>query len=97
MWPLFDAIKAPILVIRGAESETLLASTVAKMVSRGSGIRAVEIPGVGHTPWLSEPEALQALSQFCADEDRGAEADSASGMLSLCLREPRRVPDDAAL
>ena len=64
MWPLFDAIKAPILVIRGAESETLLASTVAKMVSRRSGIHAVEVPGVGHTPWMSEPEALTALRQF---------------------------------
>jgi pimeloyl-ACP methyl ester carboxylesterase len=64
MWPLFDAIKAPILVIRGAESETLLASTVAKMVSRRSDIRATEIPGVGHTPWLSEPQALAALRKF---------------------------------
>lgn len=64
MWPLFDAIKAPILVIRGAESETLLAGTVAKMVSRRSGIKAVEVPGVGHTPWLSEPTALAALREF---------------------------------
>ena len=64
MWPLFDAVKAPILVIRGAESETLLASTVAKMVSRRSGVRAVEVPGVGHTPWLSEPTALAALREF---------------------------------
>ena len=64
MWPLFDAIKAPILVIRGAESEALLASTVAKMVSRRSGISTVEVPGVGHTPWLSEREALAALRDF---------------------------------
>jgi pimeloyl-ACP methyl ester carboxylesterase len=64
MWPLFDAVKAPILVIRGAESATLLASTVAKMVARRSGIRAVEVPGVGHTPWLSEPTALAALREF---------------------------------
>jgi esterase len=64
MWPLFDAVKAPVLVIRGAESETLLASTVAKMVSRRAGVSAVEVPGVGHTPWLSEPEALAALREF---------------------------------
>ena len=64
MWPLFEAIKAPILVIRGAESQTLLASTVAKMVSRRSGVSAVEVPGVGHTPWLSEPTALAALQDF---------------------------------
>lgn len=64
MWPLFDAIKAPILVIRGAESETLLPSTVAKMTSRRSAINSVEVPGVGHTPWLSEPRALAALKEF---------------------------------
>lgn len=64
MWPLFDAVKAPILVIRGAESETLLASTVAKMVSRRPDVRAVEIPGVGHSPWLSEAKALGAMQEF---------------------------------
>jgi pimeloyl-ACP methyl ester carboxylesterase len=64
MWPLFDAVKSPILVIRGAESETLLASTVAKMCSRRSGISAVEVSGVGHTPWLSEPTALAGLREF---------------------------------
>ena len=64
MWPLFDAIKAPILVIRGSESEALLESTVAKMIARRSGISAVEVPGVGHTPWLSEREALAALRDF---------------------------------
>jgi pimeloyl-ACP methyl ester carboxylesterase len=64
MWPLFDSIRAPVLVIRGAESETLLSSTVAKMVSRRPGVEAVEVPNVGHTPWLSEPEALAALREF---------------------------------
>ncbi len=64
MWPLFDAVKAPVLVIRGANSEALLPGTVVKMVSRRSGVSAVEVPGVGHTPWLSEPEALGALRQF---------------------------------
>ena len=64
MWPLFDAVTAPVLVIRGAESETLLPGTVAKMTSRRSAIKSVEVPGVGHTPWLSEPTALAALKEF---------------------------------
>lgn len=68
MWPLFDAVKAPILVIRGGESDALLPTTVAKMVARRSGITAVEVPGVGHTPWLSEPEALASLHEFLRDE-----------------------------
>jgi esterase len=68
MWPLFDAVKAPILVIRGGESDALTSSTVAKMLSRRPGIRAVEVPGVGHTPWLSEPEALASLHEFLRDK-----------------------------
>jgi pimeloyl-ACP methyl ester carboxylesterase len=64
LWPLFDAVKAPILVIRGGESEALLPGTVAKMCSRRPGIKAVEVPGVGHTPWLSEPPALTAVHEF---------------------------------
>ena len=34
------------------------------MVSRRSGIKAVEILVAGHTPWLSEPEALAAPKEF---------------------------------
>jgi len=64
LWPLFEAVKAPILVIRGAESEALLPSTVSKMCSRHPATTAVEVPGVGHTPWLSEPEAMAALHGF---------------------------------
>jgi pimeloyl-ACP methyl ester carboxylesterase len=64
MWPLFDAVKAPILVVRGGESETLLPSAIGRMVSRRSGISAIEVSGVGHTPWLSEPEAVAALREF---------------------------------
>ena len=43
IWPRFDAIKTPILLIRGAESETLLLGTVAKMTSRRSAIKSVEV------------------------------------------------------
>ncbi|HXW82814.1 MAG TPA: alpha/beta hydrolase [Candidatus Binataceae bacterium] len=64
MWRFFDQIKAPVLVVRGAESDILIPGTVAKMCSRGPHVRAVEVPGVGHTPWLSEPEALAALHEF---------------------------------
>jgi len=64
LWPLFEAVKAPILVVRGAESDILLPATVAKMCSCHPGTKAVEVPRVGHTPWLSEPEALAALRAF---------------------------------
>ena len=64
LWPLFEAVRAPILVIRGAESDSLLPSTISTMRSRFPAIGVVEVPGVGHTPWLSEPNALAALREF---------------------------------
>jgi pimeloyl-ACP methyl ester carboxylesterase len=64
LWPLFEAVKAPILVIRGTESDALLPSVVSKMCARHAAINAVEVSGVGHTPWLSEPEAMTALREF---------------------------------
>jgi esterase len=64
LWPLFEAVKAPVLVIRGAESDALSPDTVSKMCARHPAAKAVEVPGVGHTPWLSEPEAMTALREF---------------------------------
>jgi esterase len=64
LWPLFAAVKVPILVIRGAMSDALLPSTLSKMRLRYPAIKAVEVAGVGHTPWLSEPEATVALREF---------------------------------
>ena len=64
MWSFYQKVKAPVLIVRGAESTALTRQTVSKMLSVLPGTRAVEVPGVGHTPWLNEPLALQALRDF---------------------------------
>ena len=64
MWSFYQKVKAPVLIVRGAESSALTRETVSKMLSVLPGTRAVEVPGVGHTPWLNEPVALQALRDF---------------------------------
>ena len=66
MWSFYQKVKAPVLIVRGAESTALTRETVSKMLSVLPGTRAVEVPGVGHTPWLNEPVALQALRDFLA-------------------------------
>ena len=66
MWSFFEKVKAPVLIVRGAQSSALTRETVSKMLSVLPATRAVEVPGVDHKPWLNEPVALQALRNFLA-------------------------------
>ena len=66
MWVPFARIEAPVLVIRGAESDILAARTVERMKSVVRSIESVEVPGVGHAPTLMEPESLAAIRKFLA-------------------------------
>jgi len=66
MWVPFARIEAPVLVIRGAESDILAARTVERMKQVIRNVESVEVPGVGHAPTLMEPEALSAIRKFLA-------------------------------
>ncbi|WP_067104465.1 MULTISPECIES: alpha/beta fold hydrolase [Microbulbifer] len=65
LWPLFEGLAGtPVLALRGASSDILSADCFAAMQERLPGLQAVTIPGRGHAPDLSEPEAVQAIEQF---------------------------------
>ncbi len=64
MWQLFEAIEAPVLVVRGAQSDLLLRDTVADMVARGKHVSSVEIPDVGHAPTFVDPAQIAVARQF---------------------------------
>jgi pimeloyl-ACP methyl ester carboxylesterase len=64
MWVPFARITAPILVVRGAESDILARATTERMAKVARSTRVVEVPGVGHAPSLLEPEALAAIKEF---------------------------------
>jgi pimeloyl-ACP methyl ester carboxylesterase len=64
LWPLYDAVRCPTLVIRGAESDLLSRETVAEMAGRGPRARSVEVPGVGHAPTLTDPTQVALVSEF---------------------------------
>ncbi len=66
MWVPFARIEAPMLVIRGAESDILAPRTVERMKSVVRHVESVEVPGVGHAPSLMEPESLAAIRKFLA-------------------------------
>ena len=66
LWVPFARIEAPVLVIRGTESDILAARTVARMKQVIGKVESVEVPGVAHAPTLREPEALAAIRKFLA-------------------------------
>jgi pimeloyl-ACP methyl ester carboxylesterase len=67
LWPLWDAIEVPVLVIRGANSRILSEATLAEMLARKPATRAVTVPDRGHVPFLTEPVAAGAISAFLAE------------------------------
>jgi pimeloyl-ACP methyl ester carboxylesterase len=75
LWPTCEAIRCPTLVVRGATSDLLSPGTVQEMRRRMAECASVEVPGVGHAPALTEPEALAPLRRFigspAATEPRG--------------------------
>jgi pimeloyl-ACP methyl ester carboxylesterase len=68
LWPLFGALShLPLLLIRGEASNILLPATVARMQAMRPDMKVVILPGIGHAPTLSEPDALRALHSFLTD------------------------------
>lgn len=64
LWPLYEAIRCPTLVIRGANSDLLSRQTVAAMGERGPRARGVEIPGVGHAPMFMDDDQVAVVQEF---------------------------------
>ncbi|WP_354675088.1 alpha/beta fold hydrolase [Cupriavidus alkaliphilus] len=64
LWRSFEAIEAPVLVVRGAQSDLLLRETVAEMVARGKHVSSVEVPDVGHAPTFVDPAQIAIVRQF---------------------------------
>jgi pimeloyl-ACP methyl ester carboxylesterase len=64
LWPVWDAIKAPTLVLRGADSDLLRSADAAAMTERGPRARLVEFPGIGHAPALMAEDQITAIEDF---------------------------------
>ncbi|MCY0858465.1 alpha/beta fold hydrolase [Cupriavidus sp. D39] len=64
LWQMFEAIQAPTLVVRGAQSDLLTRETVAEMVARGRNVTSVEVPDVGHAPTFIDPAQVVIAKQF---------------------------------
>lgn len=64
LWALYDAVRCPTLVVRGAESDLLSRDTALEMTRRGPKAKLAEIPGVGHAPTLLQPDQIAIVRDF---------------------------------
>jgi pimeloyl-ACP methyl ester carboxylesterase len=61
LWPVWDQIRCPVLVLRGTESDLLLAETVAEMTGRGPRAEVIEVDGTGHAPALMAKDQIEIV------------------------------------
>jgi pimeloyl-ACP methyl ester carboxylesterase len=64
LWPVWDALRCPTLLLRGAESGLLPRETAEAMTRRGPKAQLMEFPGIGHAPALMAPEQIAAVREF---------------------------------
>ena len=58
------ARRRPTLLIRGQLSDLISSEIADKMQRMAPRMQRIDVPGVGHAPTLSEPEAVDAIAQF---------------------------------
>ncbi len=61
LWPLWQAIACPVLVVRGADSDVLSPETAKRMLETNPRARLVEVPDAGHTVPGDQPEAFRRI------------------------------------
>ena len=66
LWPFWDQVRCPTLLLRGADSDLLLAQTAQEMTRRGPKAKLVEFAGIGHAPMLMEQSQIATVRNFLA-------------------------------
>jgi pimeloyl-ACP methyl ester carboxylesterase len=69
LWPVWEQVSCPTLILRGASSDLLPADTAAEMTRRGraaqtGAVRLVEIAGCGHAPALMDEVQIATVVDF---------------------------------
>jgi pimeloyl-ACP methyl ester carboxylesterase len=67
LWAAYDAIRAPVLLVRGSESDLLTHDTALAMTERGPRAQLVELPGVGHAPTFMHDDQMALVRRFLMD------------------------------
>ncbi len=70
LWPIYDRIRCPTLVLRGATSDLLGVDTVRAMAARGPRPQVVEVAGVGHAPMFMDAVQIGLVRDFLSSPAR---------------------------
>jgi len=68
--PVWDALRCPILVLHGAESDLLLPETLAQMQASQPQAQVVSFPGIGHAPALMAAEQIRVVHDWLLSDKR---------------------------
>ena len=64
LWPFWDQVSCPTLVLRGKDSDLLLSETAKEMTTRGPKARLVEFAGIGHAPMMMAEDQINVVREF---------------------------------
>lgn len=64
LWPLYDAVRCPTLLVRGEHSDLVSAQVAAEMTRRGPKAKVAEIRGVGHALTLLHSDQIAVVRDF---------------------------------
>ncbi|MGH7945893.1 MAG: alpha/beta fold hydrolase [Opitutaceae bacterium] len=64
LWKLYDSIRCPTMLTRGAQSDLLTAATAKAMSERGPRAKLVEFGGVGHAPMFMHEDQIEVVADF---------------------------------
>jgi pimeloyl-ACP methyl ester carboxylesterase len=65
---MWDQIRCPVLVLRGAQSDVLMRETAEEMTRRGPRAELVEFPDCGHAPALMNDEQIRVIEHWLGGE-----------------------------
>jgi pimeloyl-ACP methyl ester carboxylesterase len=69
LWNVWDAVRCPVLVLRGADSQVLPREVVDEMKRRKPDLQVAEFAGVGHVPALATNDQIDVVRSFLLDDD----------------------------
>ena len=64
MWMMYDSLRCPTLLLRGADSDLLTLQTAQAMEARGPKAELKQFAGVGHAPMLTSPNQIEVVREF---------------------------------
>ena len=71
LWPVFEALAhAPVLAVRGGNSDILSPATLAEMARRHPRCETMTIEGEGHVPDVGAPALARRIAEFVEGLDR---------------------------